>query len=132
MACKLAKIAVLGQAVICCQVSLYDILTPKFQLAVASLEAIIALLRKIRFKYYWGFIMNIGHIASEALQLSSQDRAILAETIWESLEEPYLLSSDISDEEAIALAKQRDEDIENGHVEPLSHKELMNRLRNEG
>lgn len=77
--------------------------------------------------------MNIDQIAIEALRLSSQDRAILAETIWESLEDPYVLSSDISDEEAIALAKQRDKEIEMGDVTPLSHKELMNRLReNEG
>ncbi len=73
--------------------------------------------------------MNIDQIASEALRLSSQDRAILAETIWESLEDPYLLSSDISDEEAITLAKQRDEEIERGDVAPLSHGELMNKLR---
>jgi len=73
--------------------------------------------------------MNIDQIASEALRLSSQDRAILAETIWESLEDPYVLSSDISDEEAIILAKQRDGEIERGDVVPLSHRELMNRLR---
>ena len=77
--------------------------------------------------------MNIDQIAIEALRLSSQDRAILAETIWESLEDPYCLSSVISDEEAIVLAKQRDEEIEIGDVAPLPHKELMNRLReNEG
>ncbi len=73
--------------------------------------------------------MNIDQIASEALRLSSQDRAILAETIWESLEDPYVLSSDISDEEVIILAKQRDGEIEKGDVVPLSHRELMNRLR---
>ena len=73
--------------------------------------------------------MNIDQIASEALRLSSQDRATLAETIWESLEDPYVFSSDISDEEAIVLAKQRDEEIERGDVLPLSHKELMGRLR---
>ncbi len=73
--------------------------------------------------------MNIDQIASEALRLSSQDRAILAETIWESLEDPYVLSSDISDADAIALAKRRDKEIESGDVVPLSHKELMNRLR---
>ncbi len=73
--------------------------------------------------------MDIDQIASEALRLSSQDRAILAETIWESLEDPYVLSSDISDEDAIALAKNCDEEIESGDVVPLPHKELMNRLR---
>ncbi len=77
--------------------------------------------------------MNIDQIASEALRLNSQERAMLAETIWESLEDPYVLFSDISDDEAVILAKQRDEDIERGEVSPLSHKELMDRLRtNEG
>lgn len=72
--------------------------------------------------------MSIDQITIQALQFNSQDRAILAETIWESLEDPYL-SSDISDKEAIEMAKQRDEEIEMGHVIPLSHKELMDRLR---
>ena len=72
--------------------------------------------------------MKLDQIASEALRLSSHDRAALAETIWESLEDPYISSSDLSDKEAIALAKQRDDEIERGEVMPLSHKELMKRL----
>ncbi len=72
--------------------------------------------------------MSIDQIASEILQLSPHDRAILAETIWESLEEPYLFSTDISEKQAIKLAKQRDAEIEQGKVKPLSHKELMHRL----
>ena len=73
--------------------------------------------------------MSIDQIASEALRLSPQDRAMLAETLWESLEAPYALSSDISDEEALLLAKNRNKDIENGKVNPLAHKELIKRLR---
>ena len=73
--------------------------------------------------------MSIDQIASEALRLSPHDRAMLAQTIWESLEAPYLAASDMSDDEAIALAKQRDAEIENGEVEPLSHTQLMSRLR---
>jgi len=73
--------------------------------------------------------MNVESITNEMLQLNSHDRAKLAETIWESLEEPYIFISDISDEEAIDLAKKRDEEIEKGNVTPLSHKELMDRLR---
>ncbi len=77
--------------------------------------------------------MNIDQIASEALQLDSKDRAILAETIWESLEDPYVISPDVTDQEAVRLAKQRDDEMERGDVTALSHKELMNRLRrNEG
>lgn len=73
--------------------------------------------------------MNIDNIASEALRLSPRDRAALAETIWESLEDPYRIPCKMSDKEALALARKRDEEIERGDVEPLSHQELMNRLR---
>ena len=75
--------------------------------------------------------MSIDQIANEALRLSPHERAILAEAIWESLEDPYVISRDISDDEAISLAKRRDMEIERGDVTPLSHKELMDRLRNE-
>jgi hypothetical protein len=73
--------------------------------------------------------MNIDQIANEALQLDLKDRAMLAETIWESLEDPYFISADVSDEESIRLAKQRDDEIKSGDVKPISHKELMNRQR---
>jgi len=73
--------------------------------------------------------MNIEQIASEVLQLDPKDRAVLAEVIWESLEDPYMTSTDISDNEAIQLAKKRDSEIEDGNVIPLSHEELMGRLR---
>ena len=73
--------------------------------------------------------MNLDKIASEALRLNPRDRAVLAEAIWESLEDPYFISKDMSEEEALTLAKQRDEEIERGEVVPLSHKRLMDRLQ---
>lgn len=73
--------------------------------------------------------MNIDQIASEALQLDPRDRALLAETIWESLEDPHAVSSDMSDEEAVKLAIQRNDEIENGDTSALTHKEMMERLR---
>jgi putative addiction module component (TIGR02574 family) len=76
--------------------------------------------------------MGIEQIASEALSLSPHDRAVLAQTIWESLESPYLVAPELSDDEAIVLAKQRDRELENGEIKPLSHKELMTKLRNAG
>jgi hypothetical protein len=72
--------------------------------------------------------MNIDKITNEALQLESKDRAILAETIWKSLEDPYIVFSDSSDKEALCLARQRDNEIERGEVKVLSHTELMSRL----
>lgn len=74
--------------------------------------------------------MEIEQIASEVLRLSPHDRAMLAEVLWESLEAPYLSAMDMSEAEAAVLSKRRDLEIENGVVEPLSHAELMARLRN--
>ena len=73
--------------------------------------------------------MNIDQLASEALRLDPKDRALLAETIWESLEDPYIIGPGISDEEAVKLAIERDDEIKNGKVTPISHKEMMDRLR---
>jgi len=72
--------------------------------------------------------MIIEQITCEALKLGVAERAVLAETIWESIESSYEFSTDISDEEALILAKHRDAEIENGKVSPLSHVELMHRL----
>lgn len=73
--------------------------------------------------------MSIDQITSEVLRMSPHDRAMLSETIWESLEDPYKFSTEISDKEALELAQQRDDEIEQGIVIPLSHKELFDRLR---
>ena len=73
--------------------------------------------------------MNIDQIASEALRLDPKERALLAETIWASLEDPYVVGSDLNDEEAVKLAMQRDAEIERGKEMPIAHKELMDRLR---
>ncbi|EFI34143.1 conserved hypothetical protein [Desulfonatronospira thiodismutans ASO3-1] len=77
--------------------------------------------------------MKVAELASEALQLDPHDRALLAEAIWESLEDPFVSGRELSDVESIHLAIRRDEEIERGEVKPLSHSELMSRLhRNEG
>ena len=73
--------------------------------------------------------MSIEQIASEVLSWSPHDRAMLAQTLWESLEAPYITAIEMSETEAIALSKQRDWEIESGVVEPLLHTELMARLR---
>jgi len=73
--------------------------------------------------------VSIDQIACDALRLSPKDRAILAKTIWESLGDPYVFATDISQQQAIELAKRRDEEIQRNEVMPLSHEELMYRLR---
>lgn len=73
--------------------------------------------------------MTIDQIASQVLRLPPHERAILAKAIWESLEDPYVFSCDISEAEAIELAKSRGMEIEKGDVLAIPHDELMAKLR---
>ncbi len=73
--------------------------------------------------------MNIDQIAPEALKLPMRERALLAASLWESIDDPFELSVDLDDEAALILADKRDQEIESGKVTPLSHQELMQRLR---
>ena len=58
-----------------------------------------------------------------------RERALLAASLWESIDDPFELSVDLDDEAALILADKRDQEIESGKVTPLSHQELMQRLR---
>lgn len=73
--------------------------------------------------------MSVEQIASEALRLSPQERARLAESLWESLEDPFAVPAELSDEDALNLALERDRQIESGEVQPISHDVLMAKLR---
>lgn len=73
--------------------------------------------------------MGIDQIAAEALRLPPQERAILAESLWESLADPFEIPVVADDAEAMALAMARDRQLETGEVQPLTHEELMARLR---
>ena len=54
---------------------------------------------------------------------------MLAESLWESLRDPFKMPAEGDDAEALALAKERDRQLAAGEVRPLSHEELMARLR---
>ncbi|RYD37966.1 MAG: hypothetical protein EOP87_02490 [Verrucomicrobiaceae bacterium] len=73
--------------------------------------------------------MGIDQIAPEALRLPARDRALLAASLWESIGDPFMLADDGSEEEAVALAISRDLELQSGTVAPLTHAELMKRLR---
>lgn len=73
--------------------------------------------------------MSIDQIAPEALRLPARERAMLAATLWESIEDPFELSVGLDDEAALILAEQRDHEIEIGKVTAIPHEELMQRLR---
>ncbi len=73
--------------------------------------------------------MSINQIAPEALRLPTKERALLAATLWESIQDPYQLAVDLEDDEAVSLAVLRDREIESCEVTALSHEEFMKRVR---
>jgi putative addiction module component (TIGR02574 family) len=73
--------------------------------------------------------MSIDQIAAEALRLPPKERALLAESLWESLEDPFEARTEMDDAAAVALAIERDRQIEAGEVQAISHDELMASLR---
>ena len=73
--------------------------------------------------------MSIDQIAPEALRLPARERALLAASLWESIEDPFELAVARDDEDAIELAMERDAELESGTVKSMSHEELMQRLR---
>lgn len=85
---------------------------------------------KLAFRNVFGYgsLMSIDQIAAEALRLSPSQRAILAESLWESLSDPFE-AVEPDESSIIQLAAERDREIETGEVEAISHEELMSRLR---
>jgi len=73
--------------------------------------------------------MSIDQIAPEALKLPARERALLAASLWESIEDPFELAVDFDDDAALHLAEERDQEIETGKVTTVSHQDLMTRLR---
>jgi putative addiction module component (TIGR02574 family) len=74
-------------------------------------------------------LMSIDQIAPEAMRLPVSERALLAASLWESIGDPFELPGDYDDEAALNLAEERDQEIESGRVEAVSHQDLMQRLR---
>jgi hypothetical protein len=73
--------------------------------------------------------MTIDQVAAEALRLPPKDRAMLAGSLWESLTDPFEVVGETGDAETVALAVERDRQIEAGEVQPVSHEEMMAKLR---
>ena len=73
--------------------------------------------------------MSIDQIASAALRLPARERAFLAESLWESLKDPFETRAEMEDAAAGALALERDRQMETGEVQAVSHEDMMARLR---
>jgi hypothetical protein len=72
--------------------------------------------------------MSIDQMASEALRLPARERALLAGSLWESLEDSSTIG-EMDDASALALALERDRQIETGEVRAVSQGEMMSKLR---
>jgi hypothetical protein len=73
--------------------------------------------------------MSIDQIAAEALRLTPKQRAMLAESLWESLGDPFEALGEMDEAQAVSLALERDRQMETGEVQPVVHTEMMARLR---
>jgi putative addiction module component (TIGR02574 family) len=73
--------------------------------------------------------MSIDQIAAEALRLPAKERAMLAESLWESLVDPFETPVASDEREVLALARERDRQMDAGEVQAVSHEEMMARLR---
>jgi putative addiction module component (TIGR02574 family) len=72
--------------------------------------------------------MSIDQIAAEALRLPARERAILASSLWESLDDPSATTAQMDDAAIVALAVERDQQLETGQVQAVSHEEMMARV----
>ena len=73
--------------------------------------------------------MSIDQIAAEALRLAPKQRALLAESLWESLADPFAAPPEMDDTATLALAFERDQQINAGAAQVLTHEQMMARLR---
>ena len=73
--------------------------------------------------------MSIDQLAAEALRLDPKQRALLAESLWESLSDPFQEADQQDEAATLALAIERDRQLESGEVQPVSHEDMMGRLR---
>lgn len=75
----------------------------------------------------------IEQLEAEILRLPARERERLAILTWESLTEDDAWRSDPdTDREGIAVARERDQEIEAGQVAPLSYEEFLRRTRGAG
>ena len=74
-------------------------------------------------------LISIEQIAAEALRLPPQKRAFLVEALWESLADPHESDGEQAEADSLSLAAERDRQVDYGEVKPVSHDEMMKRLR---
>ncbi len=77
----------------------------------------------------WFICMSIDQIASEALRLPAKEMALLAGSLWESLDDPFATGPQSDEADGLSIAIERDEQLDRGEAKAISHEEMMTRLR---
>ncbi|MDZ7620496.1 MAG: addiction module protein [Patescibacteria group bacterium] len=72
---------------------------------------------------------ELMEITDRIMALPPAERAAIAQTVWQSIEEDEALIPPQSDAEAIATARQRDAEMSEGGVSQRSHQEVMQDAR---
>ena len=72
---------------------------------------------------------TFGEIETQVLALPAGERLLLAQRLWDSLEQPGAPVPDMTETEVIALARRRDSELEAGRVEGRPHEEVMKAAR---
>ena len=73
--------------------------------------------------------IELPDIASQILALPVEERAILAQKLWDSLSDADVIDASHGEAETLKLAQQRDEELTRGDVEERDHTEVMKDAR---
>ena len=68
-------------------------------------------------------------ITNRIMALPAAERAAIAQTVWQSIEEDEAIIPPQSDAEAIASAHRRDAEMSRGRVSQRAHQEVMRNAR---
>jgi putative addiction module component (TIGR02574 family) len=69
--------------------------------------------------------MTMAQITNEALALPLHDRMQLAQCLWDSVNKESGPGLNAEEEAMFAEAERRDDEVERGVVQPVSHAEVM-------
>mgnify|MGYP001360961421 CR=1 FL=1 len=73
--------------------------------------------------------VEFSELSNQVLALSTSERVLLAQKLWESLEEGKWSEATEVGAEDIALAKRRDAELASGNVKGRTHDQVMEAAR---
>lgn len=73
--------------------------------------------------------MTAAELTSQILALPADQRAAIAQRVWESIEGEEFAISPQADAEALAVSQRRDDEMSNCEVSGRSHEEVIKNAR---